>query len=111
LVRTFPATNQTLNPDEANFVNGRVQAVSQAWMDWLGDGSSVGYDMASFSKLPRVGMAMSSGGFRSTLFSMGVLNAFDSGNSTSKAIGTGGFAQTSVFMSGSSGVSEFSHGN
>jgi len=105
LVRAFSFTNQTLNQDEANFVDGRVQVTNQAWKDWLGDGSRLGYNMASFSKLPRVGLAMSSGGFRSTLFSMGVLNAFDSGNSTAKAIGTGGFAQTSTFMSGASGRS------
>ena len=73
----------------------------------MGDGSKLGYDVGTFSKFPRVGMALSSGGFRSTLFSMGVLNAFDWSNSTAKKVRTGGFMQTSVFMSGSSCMPDF----
>ncbi|KIJ52230.1 hypothetical protein M422DRAFT_156996 [Sphaerobolus stellatus SS14] len=105
LIRSFSPSNQTLNSDELSYINDRLQKVPQAWKDWLGDGSQLGYNLDDFKQLPRVGMAMSGGGFRASLYGASVMNAFDIRNGTAKAKGTGGFLQTALYMSGLSGGS------
>ncbi|KIJ52232.1 hypothetical protein M422DRAFT_156921 [Sphaerobolus stellatus SS14] len=105
LIRSFSPSNQAINKDEQDYINDRLKAMPQAWNDWLGDGSQLGYKLNEFKQFPRVGMAMSGGGLRATLYGAGVMNALDIRNETAKAIGTGGFLQTALYMSGLSGSS------
>lgn len=55
---------------------------------------------------PVVGMAISGGGFRASLFGAGVLNAFDARNDTSKTFGTGGLYNVLTYLAGASGQYE-----
>jgi len=105
LLRTFPASNQTLSAGETTYVAGRAQGLPQAWKDWLGDGSSLGYDLSKFAALPNVGLAVSGGGFRASLFGAGIVAALDGRNETAKDKGTGGLLQVTQYMSGLSGAS------
>jgi lysophospholipase len=104
LLRTFSPTNQTLSAGEQAYIAGRSQALPQAWKDWLGDGSQIGYNLTQFPKFPKVGIAGSGGGFRATLFGSGLLNSFDARNVTSKSKGTGGLLQVSDYLAGLSGA-------
>ncbi|EGG02357.1 uncharacterized protein MELLADRAFT_110259 [Melampsora larici-populina 98AG31] len=55
--------------------------------------------------LPRTALAASGGGYRASLYSSGVLNAFDGRNKTSIHVGTGGLLQASDYLVGLSGGS------
>lgn len=106
LLRTFPASNQTLSSGETAYIAGRAQGLPQAWKDWLGDGSHLGYDLSKFAAaFPKVGIAVSGGGFRASLFGAGIVAAFDGRNDTARDKGSGGLLQVTQYMSGLSGAS------
>ncbi|KAF8524875.1 phospholipase B [Hysterangium stoloniferum] len=106
LLRTFPTTNQTLSAGEQAYIAGRAQALPQAWRDWLGDGSQLGYNLTQFGGgLPKVGIAGSGGGFRAAMYAAGILNALDGRNTTAKSKGTGGLLQVADYIAGVSGGS------
>jgi len=71
LLREPPATNQTLNPNEVQYLEDRRKQFPDAWRNWLGDGSKLGYDLNKLgitsnngSGLPIIGIAVSGGGYR-----------------------------------------------
>lgn len=118
LVRSAGTTNQSLGPDESNYISTRksqvqpsswsaylqnVQATNLTLPDYvtstLGNGSNNGMG------LPNLGIATSGGGYRAAMFGAAVLNSLDGRNSTSKNIGTGGLLQAATYLAGLSGGS------
>ncbi|KAG7446364.1 phospholipase B [Guyanagaster necrorhizus] len=106
-IRAFTPSNQTLHPQEAEYIRTRNSTViSPAWLDWLGNGSQLGYDIGRFQgHFPTIGIAIPGGGLRSAQFGAGALNALDARNDTAKSIGTGGLLQVSSYIAGLSGGS------
>jgi lysophospholipase len=105
LIRTFTPQNQTLHPDELAYVNTRRNTtIAAAWKDWLGDGSSLGYNLAAFGEFPNIGMAIPGGGLRAAQYGAATLLALDARNATAKAAGTGGLLQVASYLSGLSGA-------
>ena len=71
LLRQTPALNQTLSPSESRYLAERRKLFPDAWRDWVGDGSHLGYDLDKLgitsnngSGLPVIGIAASGGGYR-----------------------------------------------
>jgi hypothetical protein len=72
LLRQPPALNQTLHPNESQYLADRRKLFPDAWRAWIGDGSNLGYDLDKLgitanngSGLPVIGIATSGGGYRS----------------------------------------------
>ncbi|KIY62427.1 hypothetical protein CYLTODRAFT_361495 [Cylindrobasidium torrendii FP15055 ss-10] len=108
LLRVFSASQQSLSGGENDFVSSRQSVVNNAWKDWLGDASQIGYnsDLAtSVVNDSKVGIAVSGGSFRASLYGASVLNALDARNQSSKDAGTGGLLQVSSYISALSGGS------
>ena len=107
LIRLFTPQNQTLHPDEQKYVSTRSTTVIRtAWTDWLGDGSSLGYNLTAFSGVfPNVGIAIPGGGLRAAQYGAAALMALDGRNQSSKAAGTGGLLQVASYIAGLSGSS------
>ncbi|KAH7108228.1 lysophospholipase catalytic domain-containing protein [Auriculariales sp. MPI-PUGE-AT-0066] len=107
LLRSSPiGPAQTLHPNETSYIHDRESVTDDAWKAWLGDGSGIGYDMTKFNKtFPRVGIAVSGGGFRAAQYGAGVISALDARNETAKNAGTGGLLQVSSYISALSGGS------
>ncbi len=104
LLRVFSAQNQSLNPSEIDFIQGRERVTLEAWNTWIGNGSTLGYNMSfSSDNAPRVGVALSGGGFRASLYGAGVLNSLDARNASAKQAGTGGLLQVASYLAGLSG--------
>ena len=125
LLRVFTPKNQTLHPREEEYVDTRLSAViPDAWKDWIGDGSAIGYNLSAFvdvsgsngngnttganvtttRRFPKIGIAVSGGGYRAAQYGAGVLSALDARNDSAKAAGTGGFLQVTSYLSGLSGA-------
>ncbi|KAJ7581090.1 phospholipase B [Mycena floridula] len=100
LLRLFSAQNQSLHPDEVAYVNSRQ--LRDEWKGFLGD---IGYNISAFSSFPKVGMAISGGGYRAAQYGAGVISALDGRNASAKAAGTGGLLQVTSYMSALSGSS------
>jgi lysophospholipase len=78
--------------------------VRDAWREWIGDGSAIGYNASLFEgNWSRVGIAISGGGLRAALYGAAVINALDARNESAKAAGTGGLLQVASYMSALSG--------
>ncbi|KAI0314922.1 phospholipase B [Amylostereum chailletii] len=107
LIRVFTPQNQSLHPREAEYVNTRLtQIIPDAWQDWVGDGSSIGYDIKAFGgNFTKIGIAVSGGGYRAAQFGAGVVSGLDARNESAKAAGTGGLLQVSSYFAGLSGGS------
>ncbi|KAF8799374.1 phospholipase B [Phlegmacium glaucopus] len=107
LLRYFTPQNQSLHPEEEAYINTRANTVlPQAWEDWLGNGSSLGYNLSSFSApYPTIGIAMPGGGLRAAQYGAACLHALDSRNASSKSAGTGGLLQVASYITGLSGGS------
>lgn len=110
LVRTFTPQTQALNPDELSYIHARESGpIPSAWADWLGNGSSIGYDVSVFNQsLPRIGVALGGQGYRTSQFGAGVFSALDARNTTARSSGTGGLLQVASYLAGSSGTSHMS---
>jgi lysophospholipase len=110
LLRVFTPKNQSLHPREEGYVNTRLTTViPNEWKNWLGDGSAIGYNLSAFNgTFPKIGIAISGGGYRAAQYGAGVLSALDARNESAKAAGTGGFLQVTSYLSGLSGASLFS---
>lgn len=125
LLRVFTPKNQTLHPREEEYVDTRLSTViPDAWKDWIGDGSAIGYNLSAFvdvsgggnatgatganvtatRRFPKIGIAVSGGGYRAAQYGAGVLSALDARNDSAKAAGTGGFLQVTSYLSGLSGA-------
>jgi lysophospholipase len=118
LVRSFTPKNQTLHPREQAYVDARLATViPNAWKNWIGDGSAIGYNLSAFidvnstigtpgnGSFPRIGIAVSGGGYRAAQYGAGVLSALDARNDSAKAAGTGGLLQVASYIAGLSGES------
>ncbi|KAI0271146.1 phospholipase B [Russula aff. rugulosa BPL654] len=108
LLRVFTAVNQSLNPSEESYVNTRLTAViPNEWINWIGDGSAIGYNLSSLNNtgFPKVGIAIGGSGLRAAQYGAGVLSALDARNESAKAAGTGGLLQVTSYLSGLSGGS------
>jgi lysophospholipase len=109
LLRVFTPKNQSLHPREEEYVNTRLTTViPKEWENWIGDGLAIGYNLSSFnrSRFPKIGIAVSGGGYRAAQYGAGVLSAFDARNESAKAAGTGGFLQVTSYLSGLGGASQ-----
>ena len=109
LLRVFTAVNQSLNPSEESYVNTRLTTViPNEWINWIGDGSAIGYNLSSLNStsFPKVGIAIGGSGLRAAQYGAGVLSALDSRNESAKAAGTGGLLQVTSYLSGLSGASQ-----
>lgn len=104
-VREWTAANQTLNVGEEAYVNTRINTtIAQAWNDWLGNGSQLGYNTTSFQgNFPKIGIAIPGGGLRAAQVGAAALSGLDARNDSAKAAGTGGLMQVSSYLSGLSG--------
>jgi len=122
LLRTFTPQNQSLHPREEEYVTTRqTTVVPDAWRDWIGDGSAIGYNLSALvdvsggngttanatGNFPKLGIAISGGGYRAAQYGAGVLSALDARNDSGKAAGTGGLLQVTSYLSGLSGTSPF----
>ncbi|KAI5123863.1 hypothetical protein M0805_005680 [Coniferiporia weirii] len=107
LLRTFSTENQSLNALEEDYIRQReTELIPQAWADWLGDGSALGYNLSQLEgHFPRIGIAACGGGLRASLFDVGVLSGFDARNESSRSAGSGGLLQVTSYLSGLSGGS------
>ncbi|KAL5528334.1 hypothetical protein ACEPAF_7470 [Sanghuangporus sanghuang] len=107
LVRVFTPENQTLNALEQEYISNReATVIPDAWQDWIGDGSALGYNMSIFNnEYPRVGIAISGGGYRAAQLGAGVLLGYDARDELAKKSGTGGFLQVASYITGLSGGS------
>ena len=107
LLRIFTAKNQSLHPREEEYINTRLTTViPNEWKNWIGDGSAIGYNLSSFnsSSFPKIGIAISGGGYRAAQYGAGVLSALDARNESAKAAGTGGLLQVTSYLAGLSGT-------
>ncbi|GAA5828184.1 hypothetical protein JCM11251_002624 [Rhodosporidiobolus azoricus] len=105
--RTGTPTNgdQTLAQGEEQYLENRRQNVSpQLWQNYLQENAtgSTGYDaMQIVNQQPRLGLAVSGGGLRASLYGAGTISALDNRNSST----AGGLLQLADYMSGLSGGS------
>lgn len=108
LLRSTPTgPSQSLHANETAYIQARqTGVVVDAWKTWLGDGSGLGYTLSDFNDtFPRVGIAISGGGYRAAQYGAGALSALDARNQTAKNAGTGGLLQVASYLTGASGVS------
>lgn len=107
LIRQFTPSNQSLHPDERDYISSRLSdVIPQAWTDWIGDGSHIGYNLSSFLNVSaKIGISISGGGYRAAQYGAGVLSALDARNSSAKEAGTGGLLQVASYLAGLSGAS------
>ena len=105
LIRRFTPQNQTLHPEEEQYINTRAKTIlPAAWKDWIGDGSRLGYNLSTYSgPFPKVGVAIPGGGLRAALYGASCLHGLDARNKTAKDAGTGGLLQVASYMTGLSG--------
>ncbi|KAL5520214.1 hypothetical protein ACEPAG_9427 [Sanghuangporus baumii] len=110
------ASQQVLGPDESAYISARESSVlPDAWNTYLhnvlsNSNSSLPSYVSSIlssssSSFPKFGIAVSGGGYRAAIFGAGVLNALDSRNASSSALGTGGLLQAATYLSSLSGGS------
>ncbi|EIW83246.1 FabD lysophospholipase-like protein [Coniophora puteana RWD-64-598 SS2] len=107
LVRSF-SSEQSTNPQEQAYIHAlEANTLPDAWKNWLGDASEIGYTFSDFpaGSFPRIGIGVGGGGYRGALYGAGVLNALDGRNSSAKKSGTGGLLQVASYIAGSSGGS------
>ncbi|KAI0063507.1 phospholipase B [Artomyces pyxidatus] len=107
LIRVFTPQTQALHPEELAYINNRTTSVlPNAWADWLGDGSAIGYNLSAFAgKFPKISISVSGGGYRAAQYGAGVVSAIDARNESAKAAGTGGLLQVASYFAGLSGGS------
>jgi hypothetical protein len=67
---TLVRTDGGVNPDEVTYLAARQSNIVSGWNSWIGDGSQLGYNLSALqgnstgSSLPKVGIAISGGGYR-----------------------------------------------
>ncbi|BGP52745.1 hypothetical protein JCM8202_004378 [Rhodotorula sphaerocarpa] len=99
------ANNQTLSSAERQYLDDRINNVlPDLWRAYLADNAtgSTGYNTtAILQSQPNLGIAISGGGLRASLYGAGVLSALDDRNSST----AGGLWQLATHLSGLSGGS------
>ncbi|PWN33452.1 putative lysophospholipase, partial [Meira miltonrushii] len=114
----FIRSTQTnaLSSNETDYIQRHKQSTQQAWSEWLSSsnpGPNLNGDLpggaqnytSDLSRLPRVGIALSGGGYRAMINGAGVLQGWDSRNDTAKQRGTAGILQFADYVAGLSGGS------
>ena len=113
---------QSLSAGEAEYVFRREQVTRGTWPEYLTnvqsflETSQTNISLPEYvselltgefgaTRLPRLGIATSGGGYRAAIFGAGILNALDGRNQTSVKAGTGGLLQAATYLSGLSGGS------
>ncbi|UZJ55172.1 hypothetical protein CBS101457_004492 [Exobasidium rhododendri] len=107
-----------ISSNESDYVTRHRTAVQTAWQTWLSssnpgpglDGADgipggVANYTSTLSNLPKVGIAVSGGGYRAMLHGSGYLMGLDSRNTTAQSRGTAGFLQLADYAAGLSGGS------
>lgn len=124
---TRATRDQQLNPEEQNYLRDRrrkvVAPAYQAYLDHVlrslasstASGPKQTKTLPDYVKriltskdpnaLPHTAFAASGGGYRATIYSSGILNAFDGRNPSSNRVGTGGLLQAADYLAGLSGGS------
>ena len=113
---------QSLSAGEAEYVFRREQVTLGTWPEYLTnvqsflETSQTNISLPEYvselltgefgaTRLPRLGIATSGGGYRAAIFGAGIMNALDSRNQVSVKAGTGGVLQAATYLSGLSGGS------
>lgn len=108
------ASDNSIVQSETDFISRRHKVTHSKWANWLkkvgldGDGGlpgGVDEYLKKKEQFPRVGIAISGGGYRAMLFGVGVLQGLDERNGTAKERGVGGFLQLADYVAGLSGGS------
>lgn len=109
------ATSQEINSQEADYIQRHRSAKQSSWKSWLSSASpgpnlnSISGGVENYtntiSNIPRVGIAVSGGGYRAMMYGAGVIQGWDSRNSTANDRGVGGILQRADYFSGLSGGS------
>ncbi|GAA6020201.1 hypothetical protein JCM10207_004367 [Rhodosporidiobolus poonsookiae] len=99
------AGNQTLYSAESTYIqNRRENVLPQLYTDYINNSStgSTGYNAADIvAQTPKLGIALSGGGLRASLFGIGTIGALDNRNSST----AGGLLQLADYLAGLSGGS------
>ncbi|KAF8587110.1 lysophospholipase [Ramaria rubella] len=112
-------TRQSLSAGESAYISSRASKVlPNAWKTYFKNVLAVSPptklpdtlskllspEASSHSMFPKLGIAVSGGGYRAALFGAAVLSSLDERNNTaSKETGTGGLLQAATYLSGLSG--------
>jgi lysophospholipase len=117
LLRTTSPSNGSLNDQEQDFI-GRKKNLNATVATYLNNLADYAKNHATNATLPsyltpnnsqpltpRIGLAVSGGGYRAAIFGLSVLHALDGRNESSNAAGLGGILQSSLYMAGLSGGS------
>lgn len=106
------ASDNQIHPLEAEYMQRHRQTIKNQWKDWLNQaglggkgGISGGLDQFLASNQPKLGIAISGGGYRAMLVGMSVLQGLDGRNETAKQRGVGGVMQLADYVAGLSGGS------
>lgn len=116
LIRTASPSSGVLNDQEVEFIGRKknLGSLIQTYLQNLqGYANSTNLTLPSYltpskgnaSLVPRIGLGISGGGYRAALFGLSFLNTIDGRNDSSKAHGTGGILQASLYAAGLSGGS------
>jgi lysophospholipase len=110
--------DNAVSPNETDYINRHLQATQQSWSEWLSNaapGPNLNTDQgiaggvtnytSDLSRLPRIGIALSGGGYRAMINGAGFLQGLDARNSTAQQRGTAGILQQSLYVAGLSGGS------
>lgn len=102
--------HQHLSPQEVSYIQQRTAKILPgAWENYLHNaergGPGVCFSTEFFPAIPRVGIAISGGGYRAALFGAAVLSSIDARNETAVKLGTGGLLQAATYLAGLSGGS------
>ncbi|SCV67041.1 BQ2448_5687 [Microbotryum intermedium] len=101
--------NQSLNTGETTYIQARKGQVVSELASWLGSRASAVYagslNSSTNATVPTIAIALSGGGDRAALYGAAVLAALDGRNAQSKTVGTGGYLQSSSYVSALSGGS------
>lgn len=104
----------SLSPNETSWLELRRNNTVTPMRDFLGRLNITGFDAASYitknaknaTALPNVALAVSGGGYRALMTGAGAIQAFDSREDNSTAVGhLGGLLQASTYVAGLSGGS------
>lgn len=106
--------SEGLNPDEETWFHNRKEVVAGALSNYLSHANLKDFDIdhyvsalnhTNYDAVPAIGVAVSGGGYASTILGAGVLRALDGRENASNEAGTGGLLQAMSFLSGQSGGS------
>lgn len=106
--------SQQRGAEESDYINRHRQARKDDWNTWLSSASpgpnlNIAGGVQNYtntdSNIPRVGIAVSGGGYRAMLYGAGILQGWDSRNATANERGTGGILQRADYLAGLSGGS------